>query len=540
MTTSTSSTDAAARGDRYYITTAIEYANGDPHLGHALEKVGADAIARFHRLRGEDVRLLVGTDEHGQKVALAAAASGLTPSEQAEKTTAEFRATWDRLGVSYTEFSRTTDPRHVAGVLTLIQRILARDPEAFYERSYEGLYCVGCEAFTTEHDLVDGTCPLHPGRAVERVAETNWFFRLSAYQDFIARFLAEHPEFIQPESRRNEVLALVDRGLEDVSITRAHLDWGIPFPLPSRDGRHQAIYVWFDALPNYLTAVGFPEPGYETHWPAQVHVVGKDITRFHCVLWPAMLHAAGLPLPERVWVHGFISADGKRLSKSEGVWIELDDAIDRFGADALRYYLLREIPFDGDGDFSWRRFDARYTADLANTLGNLVSRVSALVAQHYAGGAVPRTDRTCADESERELGSIERAAFREYCAAFESHRLHRALEAVFDVLTAANEFITRTAPWAFAKDTLKRAELDRTLALLVGLFARQAVLLSPVIPQKAEEIWQAVGGPGSVHDQRLATLASLDPSGWRVTKPAALFPRPLRLGVPVLSGKPSH
>ena len=514
----------------FYITTAIEYANGEPHLGHAFEKVGADAIARFRRLLGHDVRLLVGTDEHGQKVAQAAAVAGVTPRIQAERITAAFRRAWDELGISYTEFSRTTDPRHIAGVLTLIGRIRERDPDAFHERSYEGLYCVGCEGFKTEHNLDAGACPLHPTRPLERVAETNWFFRLSRYQRFLADFLRDHPTFVQPESRRNEVLAFVERGLEDVSITRANLDWGIRFPLASTGDSagetHQVVYVWFDALPNYLTAVGYPESGWDAHWPAQCHVVGKDITRFHCALWPAILHAAGLPQPEQIWIHGFVSADGKRLSKSEGVWVDLRDAIDRFGPDALRYYLLREIPFDGDGDFSWERLDARYTADLANTLGNLVSRVSALVARHCPHGLVPSAPARPDHVEEQELERREELGLREYVDAFTGNRPHRGLAAVWDVLADANGFVTRAAPWALAADPAQRATFERTLVLLIRLLARQTVLLSPALPGKAEEIWNTLGGPGSVHDQRIAGLRALDPTGWRVRKSAPLFPKP--------------
>ena len=513
----------------FYLTTAIEYANGEPHLGHAVEKIGADAIARFHRLRGADVRLLVGTDEHGQKVAQAAADAGVAPAEQAERITALFRRTWDALDISYTEFSHTESSRHVSGVVALVERILERDPDAFYEKSYEGAYCVGCEAFKTEHDMRDGRCPLHPTRAVERVAETNWFFRLSRYQEFVHTHLREHPEFVQPASRRNEVLAFVERGLDDVSITRASLDWGIRFPLPSTSagvaGAHQVIYVWFDALPNYLTAVGFPDGDWASRWPAQCHVVGKDITRFHCVLWPAILHAAGLPLPEQVWVHGFLSADGRRLSKSEGVWIDLETALHRHGSDALRYYLLREIPFDGDGDFSWERFDARYVADLANTLGNLVGRVTTLVARHYPNGAAPSAHVGVPSADECELESCAASALANYVEAFEGNRPHRALEAVWSSLAAANAFVSRTAPWALARDATRRTELDRVLGVLVRLLARTAVLLGPALPTKAEGLWRTLGGPGSVHDQRLDAISTLETAGWSVCAAAPLFPR---------------
>src|SRR5690349_10761972 len=333
----------------FYITTAIEYANGEPHLGHAYEKIGADAIARYRRLRGDDVHLLTGTDDHGLKVARAAHASGLTPLAQADRISAIFRRTWDALGVGYDAFVRTTAPRHAAGVTHLIRRIIERHPDAFYEKFYEGLYCVGCEAYRVPRDLDVGRCPLHPTLDVEHVAESNWFFRLSAHQQFLRDHLRAHPEFVQPASRRNEIAAFIERGLDDVSITRAALDWGIPFPLAAADGRHHAIYVWFDALPSYLTATGYPDERGDVAWPAQLHVVGKDITRFHCVLWPAMLHAAGLPLPERVWAHGFLRANGARLSKTAGVWIDLDDAIARHGPDALRYFLPREVPFAGAG-----------------------------------------------------------------------------------------------------------------------------------------------------------------------------------------------
>jgi methionyl-tRNA synthetase len=507
----------------FYITTAIEYANGEPHLGHAFEKIGADAIARFHRLRGDDVRLLVGTDEHGLKVARAAAAAGIAPAEQAERSTARFRATWDTLGIAYDVFARTTDPHHASAVQTLIHRIRERHPDAFYERAYEGRYCVGCEAFKTPYDLAGGRCPVHPTLDVEVVSETNWFFRLSAFAPFLETHLREHPDFVQPASRRNEILALLARGLEDVSITRANLDWGTRFPVASSSGVHQAIYVWFDALPNYLTFGGWPET--LAGWPAQVHVVGKDITRFHGLLWPAILHAAGLPLPEQIWAHGFVTVGGERLSKSDGVTVDLPEAIARHGVDALRHHLLREVPFDGDGDFSWERFDARYAADLANTLGNLASRVTALVARSCAGGVVPSIDRACIGERERALDDIASRSLERYVAAFEGRRPHRALDAVFETLAAGNEYVTRTAPWTLAKAPARARELHPILGTLVRLLARQAVLLGPAIPGKADALWRALGGPGSVHAQRLAGLAGLDPAGWRVSAGEPLFPR---------------
>ena len=515
----------------FYITTAIEYANGEPHLGHAYEKIGADAITRYRRLRGDTVSLLVGTDDHGLKVARAARAAGRSPRAQADHISAVFQRTWDTLGIAYDTFVRTTAPHHASGVAHLIHRIIDRHADAFYEQHYDGWYCVGCEAFRTERDLECGRCPLHPTLEVERVSESNWFFRLSAHEDFLRTHLRAHPDFIQPASRFNEILAFVERGLEVISITRASLDWGIPFPFPAYDGRHQAIYVWFDALPSYLTATGYPHAQGEIAWPAQVHVVGKDITRFHCVLWPAVLHAAGLPLPERVWAHGFVTANGARLSKTAGVWIDLDDAIARHGPDALRYFLLRELPFDGDGDFSWDRLDARYTADLANTLGNLTSRVTALVARQCADARVPHRPeaglvRADVVDASRALVERETSALERYTRGFDRFLPHEALAAVWDVLAGANELMTRVAPWTLTRDAADRPSFDWTLAALVPVLARQAILVSPVLPVKADELWRTLGGAGSVHDRRLADLQLLDSTGWRVTAGEQLFPRP--------------
>jgi methionyl-tRNA synthetase len=331
---------------RFFLTTAIDYANGAPHLGHALEKIGADAIARAHRQLGYDVHFLIGMDEHGQKVAQTAEKQGVAPQQFVDAVAAEFQATWARLGISNDQFMRTTAPAHKAGVAKLIEQIFTADasrPEAernFYERSYTGMYCVGCESFKQPADITDGQCALHPTRALEEVTERNWFFRLSAYTDRLKALFAATPEYLEPESRRNEILALLDQGLDDISASRARFDWGVPFPRPLSDGETQTTYVWFDALPNYWTARFFPGFEQQAAWPAQLHVIGKDITRFHCVIWPAMLMAAGEPLPAQVWAHGFISLGGERFSKSAGVKLELSEAIDRYGVDAFRYYLL--------------------------------------------------------------------------------------------------------------------------------------------------------------------------------------------------------
>jgi methionyl-tRNA synthetase len=427
---------------------------------------------------------------------------------------------WSRLSISYDQFIRTTDLPHKAGVSAFLERAFERNPDDYYEKAYAGWYCVGCELFKRDDEIVAGKCVLHPTRTLEWTEERNWFFRLSRYGDFIERLLRERPGFLQPEARRNEILGLLSQGLEDISISRARLSWGIPFVRPTSDGAEQVIWVWFDALPNYLTATGYPEPHFGERWPAQLHVVGKDITRLHAVVWPAMLESAGLDLPERVWGHGFVNVGGERLSKSAGAQLALGDAVAHLGPDALRYFLLREVPFDGDGNFSLERFDERYTADLANAWGNLASRTIAMVDRYFSGIVPPGTRNDLDSADERDL--------EDYHAAMDGSRgylLHEALQAVWRTVARANEYVDRHAPWKLAKDTAREDELGAVLAALIRALTRHAVYLSPFMPGKTEELWVQLGAPGEAASQRFDSVGAIDPTGWSVSRGQPLFPK---------------
>jgi methionyl-tRNA synthetase len=507
---------------KFYLTTAIDYSNGDPHFGHALEKIAADVIARAHRQMGDDVHLCIGMDEHGMKVAQSAAAKGIEPQAFVDQIAAKFKATWDGLSVSYDQFIRTTDAAHKSGVRAFIKQIALASPEDFYEKAYEGWYCVGCELFKREDEIVDKKCVLHPTRELQWTKERNWFFRLTKYAPFLSKLIEERPDFIQPDTRRNEIKALIAAGLEDISVTRAKLTWAIPWPIPAPSGESepQGTWVWFDALPNYLTATGYPNKEWKNRWPAQLHIVGKDITRLHCVVWPAMLQAAEMPIPERVWGHGFISFGGERFSKSAGVKIELNDEIARYGPDAFRYFLMREIPFDGDGSYSVERFDAVYNSELANGLGNLASRVIAMI-EKYRDAVVPAGTRGSLDVDD----AVDVASAIDALDGKRGFLCHESLEHIAKITSRANLFIQQSAPWTLAKDPAKAAELDAVLAALACSLARQAVLLAAFMPGKAEALWKQLGLPGAASSTQYSSLAALDAVGCRVSKGDGLFPR---------------
>jgi methionyl-tRNA synthetase len=499
---------------KYYLTTAIDYSNGDPHLGHALEKVGADCIARYRRLRGDEVHFLMGMDEHSQAVLQAAEQNGLPPQAWVDRMAARFEAFWQRLECSNDDWIRTTEPRHHRTVAALLERIKAHNPDDLFEGEYEGLYCIGCEEFKQPSQIVNGRCIEHPTLELVPTKERNHFFRLSRYRDRLLALIRSGELRVEPAIRRNEILRLLEDGLQDISVSRNRQSWGIPFP----GDPEQTVYVWFDALINYLSATGYPDPGYERLWPADLHVVGKGITRFHCVIWPAMLLSADVALPREVWAHGYVQWEGTKMSKSAGTAVTLGEAIDRHGPDALRYFLLREVGFEADGNFTWERFDERYTADLADGLGNLASRSLAMLTR-YRDGVVPAAgDETRLDQAGRE-------AVAAYAKAMDALDLRGGAEAAWGLVATANLYIQQVAPWALAKAG-RDAELDEALASLARALYRLAVLTSPFLPGKALLLWQSLGlqplhlaaGWGGLERPPVAGLVT--------TKPEVLFPKP--------------
>ena len=498
---------------RFFVTTPIYYVNDVPHIGHAYNTVTCDAVSRWHRLLGDDVFFLTGTDEHGLKVQRAAEAQGRAPKEHADITSERFRETWQLLDISNDDFIRTTEPRHYASVQAFLQKV--HDNGDIYLGTYEGLYCVSCEAYYNEDDLVDGNCPIHK-RPVELLSEENYFFRLSKYTEPLLEWYAANPDAVFPEAKRNEALGLIKQGLQDISISRTSITWGVPVPW---DEKH-VFYVWYDALINYATAVGYGDDRqrFEDWWPAVHHCIGKDIIRFHCVYWPAMLLAAGEQPPHRIGVHGFLLAGGEKISKSglNTTQISPQELADEVGVDAVRYHLLRASAFGPDGEFSFEGLIARYNADLANNFGNLTSRVATVVAKKCGGiGPAPSSDSP--------LRAVAEAALQEATAAWAEFQSAAALDATWRLIRETNAYLEEHEPWKSEPGP----EVDAVMGDALEALRIVAVLASPAMPTKCDELWQRIGLSGSASDQRVPDAAAWGqyPGGLAVEKGEPLFPR---------------
>jgi len=509
----------------FYVTTPIYYASGDLHIGHAYSTVVADALARFNRLRGRRTFFLTGTDEHGQKVESKARAAGLEPQEYVDRIVERIIRLWDRLLISYDDFIRTTQPRHERVVQKVFERFLENGD--IYRSEYQGWYCTPCETFWLERQLVDGRCPNPECRSeVRLLSEESYFFRLSKYQDRLLRYIEEHPDFIQPPSRRNEMVSFIRQGLEDVCVTRTTFRWGVPVPW---DPRH-VVYVWIDALLNYVSALGYlsDEPGgderFRTFWPADVHILAKEILRFHAVIWPCLLMALDLPLPERVFGHGWLVLDGGKMSKSRGNVVDPNVLMDKYGVDAVRYFLLRDVPFGADGRYSELALVERLNVDLANDLGNLAHRTLTMV-ERYREGVVPAPVIEADDGTlARLLGEVVPQVER----AMDDLRVPEALEAVWRLVSLGNHYIEDNAPWRLAKDESARARLDTVLYNLLETLRALGGLLLPFLPETPGRIWAQLGlDPAGLAGVRWGDIARWGqlPPGTRVARGAPLFPR---------------
>jgi methionyl-tRNA synthetase len=501
--------------DPFYVSTPIYYVNDVPHIGHAYTTVVADALARSHRQRGAPVLFVTGTDEHGQKVEQAAAKLGIPPREHCDRMVGHFRALWEKLEISNDDFIRTTEARHVRVVQGLLAELMARGE--IYKAAYEGWYCVPDERFWTDKDAEGGRCP-DCGRELVRLAEENYYFRMGRHRDWLVAHIEAEPGFIQPESRRNEILGFLRQPLGDLCISRPkkRLAWGIELPFDPE----YVTYVWFDALTNYITAAGHgsDEGRFGRFWPAAHHLVGKDILTTHAVYWPTMLHAGGIAPPRTIFAHGWWTIEGRKMSKSVGNVVDPGALADRYGVDALRYFLMREVPFGPDGDFSHRALVGRINTDLANDLGNLLSRVLAMT-ERYRAGAVP-----AAGSEGTPLAAAALEAAAEAQAAIARIAPHAALAAIWGLVGQANKFVDDEKPWALAKDPASAGRLERCLRSLLEALRATAVLLWPFLPATAERMWRDLGLEG--------TPAAVEPGGWDLLPPGTqvrssgpLFPR---------------
>ena len=469
--------------DKFYLTTAIAYTSAKPHIGNTYEAILADSIARFKRKQGYDVFFQTGTDEHGQKIEEKAKAAGKTPKAYVDEVAAEIKRLWDLVGVSYDKFIRTTDIDHETQVAKIFEKLYKQGD--IYKGSYEGWYCTPCESFWTESQLVDGKCP-DCGRSVKKAQEEAYFFKMSKYADRLIKYYDEHPEFILPLARKNEMINnFLKPGLQDLCVSRSSFKWGIPVGF---DAKH-VVYVWLDALTNYITGIGYDADGYSSDkfnklWPADLHVIGKDIIRFHTIYWPIFLMALNLPLPKQVYGHGWLLQDGGKMSKSKGNVIYADDLVEFFGRDAVRYYVLSAMPQSSDGLISWEGIIEKVNADLANVLGNLVNRTVAM-SNKYFGGKVE--DKGAAEEIDNDLKSVVSSAYKKVCDCMKDYSVSDALEEIFTVFRRANKYIDETAPWVLAKDEAKAARLSTVLYNLTESIVIGLLLLYPFMPETAEK-----------------------------------------------------
>ncbi|MGE4053399.1 MAG: methionine--tRNA ligase [Vicinamibacterales bacterium] len=508
---------------RFYLTTPIYYINAEPHLGHAYTTMVADAVARAHRLMGEDVFFLTGTDEHGQKVERAAQKAGLDARAFADKVSERFRDLLPALNIANDDFIRTTEPRHYAAAQALWTRV--RERGHIYKSTYEGWYCTVDEVFVPDTQLQDGRCPICGG-AVERVAEESYFFRLSAFQQPLLDHFRANPDFVTPAGRKNEVIAFIEGGLEDLSISRTSFSWGVPVP----DDPKHVMYVWFDALTNYMTAVGYgqgtrtAEERFAHYWPANVHIIGKEIVRQHAIYWPAFLMAAGLPLPRQIVSHGWWLMEGAKMSKSKGNVVRPQGYVDRFGLDALRYFVYREMVFGQDASFTDEAFLTRYNADLANDLGNLVSRATTMI-HRYCGGVVPRAVESLqARTEEADLAGAVDAMITRVPELVGTFQLSAALREIWDVIGATNRYIVLREPWKLAKRPEARGELETALAMTADALRVIAELLRPFLPETGERALRMLGVEPRATSWAGLRRGDLAP-GTKLGESSALFPR---------------
>ena len=506
--------------EKFYITTAIAYASGKPHFGNTYEVIATDAIARYKRQRGYDVRFMTGTDEHGQKIQNKAQDAGITPQEFVDKTASAIKGIWDLMNTSYDYFIRTTDPYHKTAVEHIFKKLY--DKGDIYKGHYEGLYCTPCESFFTETQLVDGKCP-DCGREVVKTTEEAYFFKMSKYADRLMKHIEENPDFIQPESRKKEMINnFLKPGLQDLCVSRTSFNWGVPV---SFDPKH-VTYVWIDALSNYITGLGYDPDNeeqpelFKKYWPADVHIIGKDIVRFHTIYWPIMLMALDVELPKKVFGHPWFNFGFDKMSKSKGNVVYADELATRFGVDGVRYYALSEMPYANDGSITYENIINRFNTDLANNLGNLVNRTVAMT-KKYFDGVIPTP---CGDEGvDGELKACVASSIEKFCAQMDEFRIAEAAETVFDMLSRANKYIDETTPWSLAKDESKKERLGTVLYNLLEAIRVGAVLLTPFIPATCEEIFAQIGTDLKDYDS-IKTFGSLV-SGGSVGESKVLFAR---------------